>query len=71
MIFIYTTRRKRCSIIMENCGKTEYNYDKRLHIRGGFEIIIESCNFYLDENGQKCELDEFMKQQLRKIKENL
>lgn len=35
---------------------TENQYPKRLHVKGASEIIIESCNYYLDEQGEKKEL---------------
>ena len=39
------------SSILKNLGNTEHGYDGRIHLKGAAEIILESCNTYLDENG--------------------
>jgi hypothetical protein len=41
------------STIMENCTDTKYGYDKRLHIKGAAEIIINSCSHYINEYGKR------------------
>jgi magnesium-transporting ATPase (P-type) len=46
--FGFTSKRKRMSTIMQNCGKTEFGYDKRIHLKGAAEIVLESCTHYLD-----------------------
>ena len=28
--------------------KTEHGYSKRLHVKGASEIVLGTCNFYLD-----------------------
>lgn len=28
--------------------KTEHNYQKRLHIKGASEIILSTCNYFID-----------------------
>jgi len=45
--FHFTSKRKRMSTIMEKCGTTEHGYDKRIHIKGASEIVLESCTHYL------------------------
>lgn len=51
--FQFTSKRKRMSTIVENCGSTEHGYDKRIHMKGAAEIVLQSCDFYLNEYGQK------------------
>ena len=36
------------STILENVGQTETGYDKRLHMKGAAEIVLESCSHYLN-----------------------
>lgn len=55
------------STLMENCGKTEHGYDKRIHIKGASEIILGSCTYFLDADGQKCELKDDMKSHLLSV----
>ena len=38
---------------LDDGEETEHSYPKRLHVKGASEIILESCNYYLDENGEK------------------
>lgn len=49
--FQFTSKRKRMSTLMENCGQTEHGYDKRIHIKGASEIILSSCTHFLDVDG--------------------
>lgn len=46
--FHFTSKRKRMSTIISSVGKTEYGYDKRIHMKGAAEYIIDSCSHYLD-----------------------
>lgn len=46
--FHFTSKRKRMSTIIENCGSTEYGYDKRIHMKGAAEQVLASCNYYLN-----------------------
>ncbi len=52
------------STIMTNCGKTEHGYDKRIHIKGASEIVLEACTYYLDHDGKKTDLQDEMKSNL-------
>jgi Ca2+-transporting ATPase len=48
MRFHFTSKRKRMSTIIENCGDTEYSYDKRVHMKGASEIVLKCCTHYID-----------------------
>lgn len=77
--FHFTSKRKRMSTIIENCGPTEHGYDKRVHLKGASEIVLASCDFYLDGEGRKVplpqkkkleledQIDKYAKQALRTI----
>lgn len=64
--FHFTSKRKRMSTIIENCGKTEHNYDKRILMKGASEFILGSCNYYFDEDGTKHELTPEKREELKK-----
>jgi magnesium-transporting ATPase (P-type) len=49
--FQFTSKRKRMSTIIYNCGQTEYNHDRRVHMKGAAEIVLDECKFYLNEQG--------------------
>jgi Ca2+-transporting ATPase len=49
--FHFTSKRKRMSSIIHNCGHTDHGYDKRVHMKGAAEIVLESCTHYMNENG--------------------
>jgi magnesium-transporting ATPase (P-type) len=51
--FHFTSKRKRMSTITENNGTTETGHDRRVHMKGAAEQVLASCNFYLDQNGEK------------------
>ena len=55
------------STIIEHCGKTENGYDKRLHMKGASEIVLECCTHYLDQDGEKKELQDDMKSNLNQV----
>lgn len=65
--FHFTSKRKRMSTIVHNCGQTEHNHDKRLHMKGAAEIVLESCSHYLNEQGQKTPLNDDVKQRFLNI----
>jgi Ca2+-transporting ATPase len=65
--FHFTSKRKRMSTIIENAGQTEHGYDKRIHLKGASEIVLESCAYYLNQDGQKIELQDEMKSNLLQI----
>jgi magnesium-transporting ATPase (P-type) len=41
--FQFTSKRKRMSTIIEKLGQTEHSYDKRIHMKGAAEYIVDSC----------------------------
>ena len=47
--FHFTSKRKRMSTIIENCGETQHDYDRRVHMKGASEYVLESCNYYLNQ----------------------
>jgi magnesium-transporting ATPase (P-type) len=60
--FQFTSKRKRMSTIIYNCGQTEHGYDRRVHMKGAAEIVLDECKFYLDDQGQKVPLTDSFKQ---------
>jgi len=58
---MFDSARKRMSTIIdfedEEAELTEYGYEKRLHMKGASEIILETCTHYLNEDGKKTVLD--------------
>ena len=58
--FMFDSARKRMSTVLELEDEdiTEHDYQKRLHIKGASEIILETCTHYLDEYGDRQVLDE-------------
>jgi magnesium-transporting ATPase (P-type) len=46
--FHFTSKRKRMSTLLENVGQTETGYDRRIHMKGAAEIVLASCNYYLN-----------------------
>ena len=52
------------STILQNIENAEYSYDKRIHIKGASEIVLQSCRYYLDENGRKLDLLDEMRSDL-------
>jgi Ca2+-transporting ATPase len=68
--FQFNSKRKRMSTIMVNCGQTEHGYDKRIHMKGASEFVLDSCTHYLSQDGQKLELIDTMKINLVEIINN-
>lgn len=64
--FQFDSTRKRMSTVLQldKSEETEHSYPKRLHVKGASEIILESCNYYLDSNGEKKVLTEEVKQKI-------
>jgi P-type Ca2+ transporter type 2B len=65
--FHFTSKRKRMSSIIHDCGQTEHSHDRRVHMKGAAEIVLESCTHYLNENGQKTPLNDDVKQKFLNI----
>jgi magnesium-transporting ATPase (P-type) len=51
--FVFTSKRKRMTTVIKNVGKTDFNHDRRAHIKGAAEIVLDCCGHYLDEFGAK------------------
>jgi len=49
--FQFTSKRKRMSTVIQNCGQTEFGYDRRCHMKGAAEIVLDTCNSYLNDQG--------------------
>jgi P-type Ca2+ transporter type 2B len=62
--FHFTSKRKRMSTIIQNCGKTEHGYDRRVHMKGAAEYILASCSHYLNQDGEKLLLNDEIKSNL-------
>lgn len=59
--FHFTSKRKRMSTIMEKCTDNEFGYDKRIHMKGAAEIVLESCTHYMTQDGERLPLKDVMK----------
>ena len=57
---MFDSARKRMSTVVELPAneKTEHNYQKRIHVKGASEIVLSTCNFYLDHEGNKKVIDD-------------
>ena len=60
--FLFDSARKRMSTVVEvlTGEKTEHGYSKRSHVKGASEIVLGTCNFYLDAQGNKQVIDDKM-----------
>ena len=47
--------------VIKNVGKTDFNHDRRAHIKGAAEIVLDCCAHYLDEKGAKQPLTDGVK----------
>jgi len=67
--FQFDSSRKRMSTVLEleDDEPTEYNYQKRIHVKGASEIVLATCSHYLNEEGVKTILEDQMKQQLDQV----
>ncbi len=39
------------STVIQNCGMTEFDHDRRMHMKGAAEQVLDNCSTYLNENG--------------------
>lgn len=65
--FQFTSKRKRMSTVIQNCGQTEHGHDRRCHMKGAAEIVLDSCNSYLNDQGQKVPLNDSVKQEFLNV----
>jgi len=49
--FHFTSKRKRMSSIISDCGETEYGYDRRVHLKGASEIVLGCCTHFINAKG--------------------
>ena len=53
--FMFDPVRKRMSAVIDleddEVEYSEHQYEKRLHVKGASEIVIETCKYYLDIDG--------------------
>ena len=58
--FLFDSARKRMSTVVElpSSEKTEHGYQKRIHVKGASEIVLSTCSFYLDNEGNKKIIDD-------------
>ena len=57
IVFGMTAKRKRLSTIISNAtGKG--GYDRRILVQGAVEIVINSCSHYLNEKGERTDLND-------------
>lgn len=54
--FQFTSRRKKMGTILTEVEGNEFGYDKRLHVKGAAEIVLNTCSHYLDSSGRRVEL---------------
>jgi len=65
MRYMFDSSRKRMSTFLEIDDQAlEGTSNRRLHVKGAAEFVLESCSHYLDENGEKKSLDDQMNQLL-------
>lgn len=55
------------STVTNRCGQTEHNYDRRVHMKGAAEIVLDCCNTFLNESGQRIPLNDGTKQEFLNI----
>ena len=60
--FLFDSARKRMSSVVEVLPgeKTEHGYSKRIHVKGASEIVLATCNSFLDALGNKQVIDDKM-----------
>ena len=56
--FVFDPVRKRMATVAELPTPNEHGYNKRVHVKGASEIVLESCSHYLDESGNRQELND-------------
>lgn len=59
--FQFTSKRKKMSTVLTEIDDNEYRYDKRLHVKGAAEIVLNCCSHYLDKDGTRKELTNDLK----------
>lgn len=69
--FAFDSARKRMSTVInlpdDAVVPTETGYNRRLHVKGASELVVDTCTHYLDSQGVKHPLDDPTKQQIMQI----
>ena len=52
----FTSKRKKMSTIANNVDDNEFGYDKRVHVKGASEIVLDSCTHWLNKDGNREEM---------------
>ena len=69
--FVFDPVRKRMSTVIDleddEVEYTEFGYEKRLHVKGASEIVLDTCQHYLDEDGIKQPLDGHVREELNEL----
>lgn len=65
--FQFTSKRKRMSTVIQNCGQNEHGHDARCHMKGAAEIVLECCTYYLDDSGKRILLSEEIKKEFLQV----
>jgi len=69
--FVFDPVRKRMSTVIDleddEVDYTEFGYEKRLHVKGASEIVLDTCHSYLDEDGLKQPLDDDVREELTEL----
>jgi len=47
LAFAFSSKRKKATTILEAIKDNEHGYDKRCHMKGASEIVINSCTKFL------------------------
>lgn len=68
--FPFTSSRKRMSTIISDVGQTQYNYDKRVLLKGASEKVKDTCSHYVNSEGQVVRLTDEVNEMLNKVIEN-
>eukprot|EP00343_Euplotes_focardii_P007905 CAMPEP_0205819478 /NCGR_PEP_ID=MMETSP0206-20130828/1867_1 /ASSEMBLY_ACC=CAM_ASM_000279 /TAXON_ID=36767 /ORGANISM="Euplotes focardii, Strain TN1" /LENGTH=1118 /DNA_ID=CAMNT_0053113125 /DNA_START=29 /DNA_END=3385 /DNA_ORIENTATION=+ len=62
--FPFTSRRKKMGSVLTEIDDNEYRYDKRLHVKGAAEYVLNTCSHYLNENGERVQLSDTKKDEI-------
>lgn len=62
--FQFTSKRKKMSTILKNIKDSKTRHPQRLHTKGAAEIVLGLCTHYFDQNGDRVELTERIKEDI-------
>ena len=62
--FLFNSRRKKASVIINNIDDSSTNNQERLHTIGTSEVILNICTYYIDKFGERKQLDNEMKEKI-------